>query len=273
MNFSDYDSTFHSDPEQAKRIKSASSAKLTPLSVDFTTKTALFQGSTTQYDVSLDFCPCGDFRRRKLPCKHIYRLAMELGLYKHEYKSDVSQSKSRFSTISFADYIDIIEDFSEQSQRLLLSDLYNIIYKKDKYCCHSIDECQELVSANILVDFGVKEELLDFFSRNKLNDMISRLNVPFKKNMSQAALVAWCKNNLSDRYEELLSGYCATKINDDYTKHNSKLYKYLHRKYDFEMCWDYETDYSRNLRLLDTSLPEDVVTDQLIRKGFYHKSE
>lgn len=271
MLFTDYDNSLHSDQEQIKRIKSASAANLTPLVVDFTNKTAVFQGSTTKYDVSLEYCPCGDFRKRKLPCKHIYRLAMELGLFQHEFKSDVSKSKSRVTSISFPDYIDIIEDLSEKSQRMLLSDLYTVIYKKSSYCCHSISECQELISSGIIVDCGIREELLDFFSRNELNDMISNLSVPFKKNMSLSSLVSWCKENVSDRYEELFSGYCATKINDDYAKHNSKLYKYLHRKYDYDDAVYGVSISLSGVSLLDTILPEDIVTEQLIRKGIYHR--
>ena len=42
--------------------------------------TAVFQGSSgDQYAVSLADCDCADFARRQLPCKHIYRLALELG--------------------------------------------------------------------------------------------------------------------------------------------------------------------------------------------------
>ena len=32
------------------------------------------------YDTTLSSCNCFDFQERKLPCKHIYRLAVELGL-------------------------------------------------------------------------------------------------------------------------------------------------------------------------------------------------
>lgn len=32
------------------------------------------------YNVYLDHCDCKDFQERKLPCKHIYRLALEIGI-------------------------------------------------------------------------------------------------------------------------------------------------------------------------------------------------
>lgn len=271
MHFTDYDSSIHCDSEQIKRIKSASASKLTPLVVDYTNNTGVFQGSSSKYDVSLEFCPCGDYRRRKLPCKHIYRLAMELGLFQCDFSSDVSQSKSRVTNITFSDYIDLVENLSEESQKLLLSDLYIHLYKKSSYCCHPSSSMSELFSSGIVVDCGIRSELLDFFTRNELNELISKLDIPFKKNMSQSTLVAWCKDNLSNRYDELFCGYSSTKINDDYAKHNSKLYKYLHRKYDYESFWDGESSSPTDIRLLDTELPDDIVTEQLIRKGFYNR--
>ncbi len=73
----------HQDDEQIKRIKSSTTAKLTPVTIDIENKSGIFKGSgKNPYNVTLDHCNCGDFRRRKLPCKHIYRLAAELDIFK-----------------------------------------------------------------------------------------------------------------------------------------------------------------------------------------------
>lgn len=49
--------------------------------VDKTTQTATFSSTTDipYYTTSLSECNCYDFQERGLPCKHIYRLAVELG--------------------------------------------------------------------------------------------------------------------------------------------------------------------------------------------------
>ena len=81
------------EPEQKKRMESAKKAATTPASIDFENKTAEFKGSgKTPYTTSLESCTCRDFFVRKLPCKHIYRLALELdgkeveqGINKNEY--------------------------------------------------------------------------------------------------------------------------------------------------------------------------------------------
>lgn len=72
----------HSDFEQVKRIGTAKKIKGQDiLSLDPEMKEMTIQGSAGEpYQVSLNECTCTDFALRKAPCKHIYRLAMELGL-------------------------------------------------------------------------------------------------------------------------------------------------------------------------------------------------
>ena len=65
----------HDEADQLKRQNAA--LKLNVQSVD----SAAATGKINDYDVSLDFCPCIDFSRRHLPCKHMYRLAHELGVF------------------------------------------------------------------------------------------------------------------------------------------------------------------------------------------------
>ena len=54
--------------------------KLTPLAMDRVALSGTFKGSGGQYVATLSTCTCTDFSRRKLPCKHMYRLAYELGI-------------------------------------------------------------------------------------------------------------------------------------------------------------------------------------------------
>lgn len=68
-----------SHPEQVKRIEKAKGAKMAPLSIDYVAQTAIFAGSgKTPYTTTPTSCTCRDYFVRRLPCKHIYRLRMEL---------------------------------------------------------------------------------------------------------------------------------------------------------------------------------------------------
>lgn len=74
-----------SHPEQIKRIEKAKEVKCKPLFIDKENKTGVFGGSgKIPYETTVDSCTCRDYFVRRLPCKHIYRLRMELGLMDEE---------------------------------------------------------------------------------------------------------------------------------------------------------------------------------------------
>ena len=96
----------HTTDYALKRIKSAMSAKLTPLKIDATDCYGYFQGSHGRYETWLDHCPCGDFHRSKLPCKHIYRLAVELGVIEIIRRPAGGYSKELLSGIKSMEDVD-----------------------------------------------------------------------------------------------------------------------------------------------------------------------
>ena len=76
MNFFSAEKFFlHATEDQLKRQQSAKSLQLDSIDRDART------GKIKTYDVSLDGCTCVDFSRRHKPCKHMYRLATELGVF------------------------------------------------------------------------------------------------------------------------------------------------------------------------------------------------
>ncbi len=71
----------HNDSEQIKRQTSAKDKKLTPVNIDTSKNIGYFKGSgKNPYAATLIDCTCGDFIRRRLPCKHMYRLAHEINV-------------------------------------------------------------------------------------------------------------------------------------------------------------------------------------------------
>lgn len=79
----------HDYPSQVRRQERAREAALTPLSIKG--QHAQFQGSEKKYLTFLDACSCPDFQERHKPCKHMYRLAMELYLFpRGDMKTDAS---------------------------------------------------------------------------------------------------------------------------------------------------------------------------------------
>ncbi len=66
----------HNQTDQERRQERASEFDEDNATVDYENQTAIVNG----YNVTLSSCSCKDFQERRLPCKHIYYLALELDL-------------------------------------------------------------------------------------------------------------------------------------------------------------------------------------------------
>ena len=77
----DWEYNVHSDEAQIAR---QGRAMTYPFSFKINKKNQTARFSSTSelpyYDTTLNSCDCFDFQERKLPCKHIYRLAVELNI-------------------------------------------------------------------------------------------------------------------------------------------------------------------------------------------------
>ena len=68
-----------SSEHQQRRMMRANTSDITIKEIDKENRFGIFVGERT-YRTTLESCTCPDFKERKLPCKHMYRLASELGL-------------------------------------------------------------------------------------------------------------------------------------------------------------------------------------------------
>lgn len=108
----------HKDEHAKKRISSATSLQVTPLSVDNKNFSATFfnkHNKKRNYITTLTSCTCVDFILNERPCKHIYRLAIELGII-HENKESYCDRAFFWEEVA-----DIIESFDEKTQRTFAS--------------------------------------------------------------------------------------------------------------------------------------------------------
>lgn len=79
-NWIDWDYSLHSDNPQIERQGRSMTYPFT-FEIDKQAQAARFSSTSIHpyYDTTLSSCTCDDFQTRGLPCKHIYRLAVELG--------------------------------------------------------------------------------------------------------------------------------------------------------------------------------------------------
>lgn len=79
MTFGKWNESLHNEVEQLKRINNSLDIKNEKVTLNPESETATIIGSDGTYDVSLNGCTCTDFGFRNAPCKHMYKLASELG--------------------------------------------------------------------------------------------------------------------------------------------------------------------------------------------------
>lgn len=118
MSFSDF--AFSDKPEERKkREKKAAGAECTPISIDRDNQCGMFAGSSGRYRTWLSECECVDFRRRNYPCKHMYRLASELGLYEiGAVASDTSKLKipKQERAAAYDVCVSLVDSYSDEVQ-------------------------------------------------------------------------------------------------------------------------------------------------------------
>lgn len=107
----------HDDLDALKRIQNSQKINADDiLKIDAAAQSGRFYGSDgSVYSTTLSGCTCVDFERRGLPCKHIYRLASELG-------HPVTDCIPRFDPYAAAEY-DVEADISRLRDRLVAGQL------------------------------------------------------------------------------------------------------------------------------------------------------
>ena len=142
----------HSEPDQVKRLDSAKKADLTPVSVNVEDGTARFKSKRREYVVSLDSCTCADFAMRGLPCKHMYRLALELGLVSGEYASYVHGG------YTWKQAVEIIEEYPIELQQYFYNNcFYKSMRKKEPFRIKKAPELDLLIQCGFVVEYPEKE--------------------------------------------------------------------------------------------------------------------
>lgn len=270
IHFGTWDDSIHSEPDQVKRIESAKKAACTPISIDKETLSGKFQGSSGSYDTTLDKCRCVDFSRRKEPCKHMYRLAMELGFIECQYKTDSSQiAVPKKKGIKLEDAAEIIDKLPVPSQELLLGIIYDMKYAKlEKSSVPLNSSLEHLINAGIVIIDYDEKYLLHAYRRNELNARIDTLNIKYKKNMKLEDLIVWCLDNIKDEIKNICPERTTVILSEQYSPTMHKIYKYLNRQYGYD---SYINEHGEDVSIpyIKTVLPDDDVTALLIKRGKY----
>ncbi len=190
-HFDNWEKDVHESPDQKKRMETAKKSATTPQSVDKEGMTAIFKGSgKNPYVTTLNDCTCGDFFRRGLPCKHIYRLIAELneeevqvGVNKNELKNPLLVSNAIKLPV--------------ESQKIL----FDICWKAHFRNQIAFFERKSDFVNTLLVDYCVEEELsikeIEDLPVADIRNMIFALDMANKppRNTQKKKLMEWLYEN------------------------------------------------------------------------------
>ena len=233
----------HSSVDQKKRYEYAKSAELTPVSIDILSGKGKFSGKHGKYSTSLESCECFDFNARQLPCKHMYRLALELRVIIDIFNSNSSKVKSPHPQDSFSlsESVAVLESCSKKAQMEVQNLFYNFLSSKTVvYPLASGTEATELLEKGIIVQVDDVKVSLSGYARNDLRTKIEPYtrNMKFNKNMKLSLLIDWVIINIPEALSDLCKEYIPASLHPRFLKSKQKLYTYLNRKYRTESIFD-----------------------------------
>lgn len=237
ITFALWDESIHKTPDQIKRFETAKKSVTTPSSIDKENQTGTFPSSGGKsYTTTLESCTCGDFLRRHLPCKHIYRLAIECNLI----DAKASYGVNKNNQISLKEAVSQIENLSDKEQLLLKKFLYENLYHNEKERVFSLSENPNIALCHLVSTRALSPtELLALLKRAELFDLITKAGLicPLPKNSSKSNISAWCIENISN-----ISDYFPTMLSmsfiPEFDSAKRRLYSYLLRKYDWDSYYD-----------------------------------
>ena len=198
----------HIGTKQENAIKAAQKEETTPQagSVDKDRQTAVFWGSGSEpYQTTLASCTCGAFRG-KAPCKHIYRLAMELGIIEAQYDTGISKGERIQTQLQWEDAVAEFEKLTPEARRTAY---YMLRFEKvGRHDLHLVDKPEiiaELRTCPLIEEHPAEDEILSHMKRDALYEVAAKSgvsNLP-KKNAAAAVIAKWLKENVPN-LDELL---------------------------------------------------------------------
>lgn len=226
-------------PDQERRHATARTGECTPLEIDAENGVGYFSGKSGRYTTTLQECTCMDFARRHKPCKHMYRLAIELGLFNDTVEKNRTKVKAPYPDDSYVydQIIYLLESCSQSAQKIYKLYLYYYLYQKAKdFGFKKSDDVSQLIDNNLLIHSDSETALIGTYARNELNALVVPLldGIPFKKNMTKPKLIDWIINTIPAKIPLICKDAVAVTIHPLADKERHKVYSFLHQKYDYE---------------------------------------
>lgn len=242
--FSIWDESIHFSYDQQKRLSSAQKSETSPQSIDNEKQCAEFPSSGKKpYRTTLSSCTCPDFCRRKLPCKHIYRLAMQCGIIDAEFKSGKNKNTILAEAFSTSELVAEVEKLNDTAQVEMKTFLYNNLNSDIQTYAFDDESCDDsLFKSQLLKEVRTPISVyLRGMRKDEIVALLSRIGIDSGKR-KKSELVELCEENYS-RVIPLFQPIHTFAFTDKVKPNIRKLYRYLLRKYDWDSYDDFDGTY------------------------------
>lgn len=169
--------------------------------------------------------------------------------------------------INLDETIDIVEILSLEAQ-LKLRDISSGNWEPTRTMLSPF--VTELISSGIIIDAAPEKHEIGNTKEAELVALLEEENVPYDKKSLKAELAQICIEKIPEKAFERFGEATTVCIPEQFNAR--KIHNYLHRKYDAETFYD-ENMHLCQIPLLETELPEDDVTEQLIKRGYYSRNQ
>ncbi len=234
FNFASWDDAIHNTSDQQKRLSSAKKSDVTPSSVDKESAAGIFPGSgASPYRTTLDSCTCVDFIRRKMPCKHIYRLAMECGLIDADFQSGKNKNITKAEGAPLREVIAELENLTDDEQIAVKNFLLEHIYHGAEVCAFDFPNNATIYNSKLLERvYPSAGPYLQNVLMSDIKKMLDSIGISHKGIRKRVDIIALCDAN-SEKVIPLAPQKKFYAFSN-YVGSKKKLYTYLNRKYDWE---------------------------------------
>ncbi len=213
--------SIHQEPDQIKRQESAKKAETTPKEIN--DDYAVFKGSEKDYKTTLVSCTCVDFGRRKKPCKHMYRLAFELGAFPMDY---VDVDLSIGIELRIGEAMKIINGLPDDLQKKYMDIIYDVYYGKG-YSLAACDDVPLLLQAKLIKDYPDRATILSKLKKDEL----FKLAPDADKKLKKPELIDYIIQNVDIDYTTVLGDKRMVALDDSVNKIALAMYRKLYDKF------------------------------------------
>lgn len=154
-----------------------------------------------------------------------------------------------------------------EAQKELLRITSNVSSTNPLYLVDKSEFITELLNSEIIYDPEPENHLINFGTKKDISELLDNENIEYNNKTTKKDLIDICLDCIPQKALERFGEVFYVGVSGIFSAY--KIHIYLHRKYDSDIFLNEEDMNLYEASLLDTVLPDDDITNQLIKRGYY----